>query len=227
MKLKTLVSCVALVFVYVVAAPDAARAHCDSLDGPVVKAAQKALADRDITPALIWVRAEDEQEVRSAFDRTLTVRALGADAKALADRFFFETIVRLHRAGEGEPYTGLKPAGRDLGPVIPAADAALDQQSPETLRALMQSTLDDGLRRHFDKALRARQFAPADVVAGRQFVQSYVAYMHYIERVYDAMTGERPAHADVQAVAHDHSGTTTTGATPAPRPPMSHCPHHR
>jgi hypothetical protein len=90
-----------------------------SLDGPVVKAAQRALDTRNPAFALIWVQATDEPEIRTAFERTLAVRGLSPQAKQLADRFFFETLVRVHRAGEGAPFTGLKPAGRDLGPAIP------------------------------------------------------------------------------------------------------------
>ena len=83
------------------AAPARARAHCDSLDGPVVKAALEALDTRNPAYALIWVTAADEPEIRSAFERTLAVRALGPQARDLADRFFLETLVRVHRAGEG------------------------------------------------------------------------------------------------------------------------------
>ena len=46
-------------------------------------------------------------------------------SKDLADMYFFKTLVRLHRGGEGEPCTGLKPAGTDLGPVVPMADKAI------------------------------------------------------------------------------------------------------
>ena len=99
-------------------APARVLAHCDSLDGPVVKAAQRALDTRNPAFALIWVQEKDEPEIRSTFERTLAVRALSPQAKALADRFFFETLVRVHRAGEGAPFTGLKPDGLDLGPAI-------------------------------------------------------------------------------------------------------------
>jgi hypothetical protein len=91
------------------AMPATASAHCDSLDGPVVKAAQQALDTRDVSAVLIWVGAGDEAEIRAAFEQTLAVRALDVRARSLADRYFFETVVRLHRAGEGAPYTGLKP----------------------------------------------------------------------------------------------------------------------
>ena len=105
--------------------PARAVAHCDGLDGPVVKAAQRALATRNPALVLIWVQEKDESEIRKAFEQSLAVRELSPQARELADRFFFETLVRLHRAAEGASFTGLKPAGRDLGPAIPAAAEAV------------------------------------------------------------------------------------------------------
>jgi hypothetical protein len=106
---ETLVAVVLLAAM--LASPPRAIAHCDTLDGPVVRDARAALEARDVTPVLKWVEAEKEPEVREAFRHALAVRALGPEARTLADRFFFETLVRVHREGEGEPYTGLKPAG--------------------------------------------------------------------------------------------------------------------
>jgi hypothetical protein len=97
--------------------------HCDGLDGPVVSLARRALDAGNVNLVLPWVREQDEAEVREAFAHALAVRKLGGEAKDLADRHFFETLVRVHRAGEGAPYTGLKPAGRDLGPAIPRPTA--------------------------------------------------------------------------------------------------------
>ena len=102
--------------------PARALAHCDGLDGPVVKAAQRALETRNPALVLIWVQEKDEPEIRKAFEQTLAVRELCPQARELADRFFFETLVRVHRAGEGAPFTGLKPAGRDLGHVMGCED---------------------------------------------------------------------------------------------------------
>ena len=99
--------------------------HCDTLDGPLAKLAEKALADRNLNVVLPWVRPEDEGEIRQAFDRAQAVRELGPQARLLADLHFLETLVRIHRAGEGAAFTGLKPAGLDLGPAVPAADSAL------------------------------------------------------------------------------------------------------
>jgi hypothetical protein len=105
--------------------PCPALAHCDGLDGPVVGAAREALQKGNVNLVLVWVQKNDEPEILRAFEHTLAVRKLGSEAMALADGYFFEMVVRIHRAGEGASYTGLKPVGRDLGPAIPAADTAL------------------------------------------------------------------------------------------------------
>ena len=174
-------------------------AHCDGLDGPVVEAGREALATANVNHALVWVLPGDEAEVRLAFAHATEVRRLGEEARKLADRFFFETLVRVHRAGEGEPYTGLKPAGRDLGPVIPAADRALETGSLEEVEAIVLERVRAGLRERFEAALASREFAPADVEAGRAFVRAYVPFLHYAERVFQAAEGGHHGHAEERA----------------------------
>ena len=192
---KSIVTSSVLTFGLMFFAPGSVLAHCDSLDGPVVKAAQQALETRNLSRVLIWVRADDEPEIRAAFEQTLVVRALSPQGKELADRFFFETVVRVHRAGEGAPYTGLKPAGRDLGPAIPAADKALDEGSLSPVITLLTKGAEDGLRRHFEDVITAKHFKPGDVPAGREYVRSYVEFIHYVERLYEAIM--TPAHGHV------------------------------
>jgi hypothetical protein len=155
-------------------APTPSFAHCDGYDGPVIKAAQKALETGDLNPVLIWVKPQDEDEIKAAFEETLAVRKLGPQAQAFADRYFFETLVRTHRAGENAPYTGLKPAGRDLGEAIPAADKALETGSDEALSELLTDKVREGLRSHFKEVVEKKKFAPDDVAAGREYVEAYV-----------------------------------------------------
>lgn len=183
--------CVALSFGGV-----SAWGHCDGLDGPVVTAARQALEAGDVRPALAWVREQDEAEIRAAFAQTVSVRRLGPDARALADRYFFETLVRLHRAGEGAPFTGLKPAGRDLGPAIPAADVAVETGSSDALMNLLTEQVAHGLQAHFEAVMENKDFSPQDVAAGRAYVEAYVPYVHYVERLYDAATGSVEGHLD-------------------------------
>ena len=167
--------------------PTPARAHCDSLDGPVVKAAQRALETGEVSRAFVWVTAFDEAEVRAAFEKALTVRALGGTAKELADQFFFETVVRLHRQSEGEAYMGLKPAGSDLGPVIPAGDRAIREMSDKPLVDLLTREVARGVHWHFDAVMRARIFPGASVEAGRRYVGAYLDFMHYLEQLDEAL----------------------------------------
>ena len=126
-------------------------AHCDALDGPVVQAAKRALEHGEATPVLKWVSEDQEQQIRAAFAQTLEVRGVSDEARDLADRFFFETLVRIHRAGEGAPYTGLKPAGTIEQPIM-AADKALQKGSVDELADRIASTLANGIRTRFADA---------------------------------------------------------------------------
>lgn len=180
------------------------RAHCDALDGPVVVAARQALAKGDVNPVLAWVKAEDEAQIRAAFARTLKVGALGAEAKDLAEAWFFETLVRLHRAGEGAPFTGLKPAGEDFGPAIPAADKALASGDLKPVYDLMHGVLKPGLDARFKKARATRDQSPADVAARRQSVAAYVDFLHYVDGVYRAAAGGSHAEAGEAEGHHQH-----------------------
>ncbi len=176
----------------IVLLPGTAQAHCDGMDGPVVQAARAALNRGDASLALVWVQPKDEPEIRDAFARTLAVRKLSPEAKGLADRYFFETLVRLHRAGEGAPYAGLKPAGRDLGPAIPAADKAIAGKSVEPVLNLLAESIHKGVRQRFMEVSRRHDFDPADIQAGRAYVKAYVEFMHFVEGIYAASAASHP-----------------------------------
>lgn len=168
--------------------------HCDTLDGPVVTLARQALATGNVNHVLPWVRPEDEPEIRDAFTHAMSVRSLGPEARELADRHFFETLVRVHRASEGAPYTGLKPAGTDLGPAVPAADKALEDGSVEAVVKLLTDAVRAGVLRHFHAAMEHRKFAVDDVAAGREYVAAYVPYVHFVERLWQAASGGEAHH---------------------------------
>jgi hypothetical protein len=166
--------------------PARALAHCDGLDGPVVKVAQRALDTRNPALVLIWVQEKDDLEIRKAFEQTLAVRELGPQAREVADRFFLDTLVRVHRAGEGAPFTGLKPAGRDLGPAIPAADEAVRVGSVDLVRRLLTEAFQERLREQFGEVIATKTFKPDDVAAGRAYIKAYVEFIHFVERLYDS-----------------------------------------
>ena len=166
-----------------------ALAHCDTMDGPVILQARQALEKGDVKIVLPWVAADKEKEVREAFDLAAAVRGKGPKERELADRYFFETLVRVHREGEGAPYTGLKPAGMDLGPAIPAADKALATGDPKPLLSLINGKVHEGIHKYYTEARERKAHAGESVEAGRAYVQAYVPYLHFVERLYnDAVT---------------------------------------
>ena len=182
--------------------PVSASAHCDTPDGPVVADARAALAKGEVTPVLKWVKPEAEAEIRAAFAQTLKVRALDAAAQELADRYFFETLVRVHRAGEGAPYTGLKAAG-SVAPPIAMADQALAKGNVDELAKKIAAHTEAGIRERFQQALATQQHAGESVAAGREFVEAYVTYVHYVEGIVDAVHAG-PHHGEAPEGGHQH-----------------------
>ena len=167
--------------------PASLWAHCDTMDGPVVKAAMKALEIGNVNYVLIWVQKKDEVEIKKAFERTLEVRKLSPRAKELADMYFFETLVRVHREGEGAPYTGLKPAGSEVEPGIEAADKAIEQGSADQLQKDLNTAIGKAVTQHFAEVRARKRFNLNDTEAGREFVRSYVQFIHYVEGLFQAI----------------------------------------
>ena len=179
----------------------AAQAHCDSVDGPVAKAALAALDTGNVHLVLPYAPAKAEDEIKAAFIRSVKVRALGPEAKALADRSFVETTVRLHRAGEGAGYTGLKPAGIDYGPAIPAAERAVESRSLTQVKAVLDEAVEHGLQArltHVVETQKAAAKAPkiaGDVPAARARVSAELGFVTYVEALRQAAHGAA-GHAD-------------------------------
>ena len=176
-------------------------AHCDTMDGPVVAASKKALESGNINYVLIWVKEEQEAEVQGSFKQALMVRKLSKAAAELADKGFFETVVRLHRAGEGASYTGLKPAGLDLGPVIPAADKAIIAGNTGELKKILAKKMNEALDKYFNELMEKKNFSVDNVRAGRAYVKAYVEYVHFAEGVYLSSVNPLHGHFDESALA--------------------------
>ncbi len=170
------------------------HAHCDSLDGPVLIEASAALANGDVTPLLKWVPADNEEEIRTVFKQAVIVRKNGEEAREVADRFFFETLVRIHRAGEGASYTGLKAAGTTI-PAVVAADKALDTGSVDALSEKIGNAVRDGIRNRFTEVTEKKKNANISIEGGREYVAAYVEYVHFIEGIHNMVAkGAEHAH---------------------------------
>ena len=169
--------------------------HCDSLDGPVVTAARAALESGEVDRVLPYVPAAAEDEIVAAFELVRAVRSLTLEARKLADTAFFETVVRVHRAGEGAPYTGLKPAGLDVGPVIPVAERAIAAGSPDELAALLCQFAEHEVKQRFNRML---ELVPAngDVAAHRAHVEAMLGLEVWAHSLYQAIRAQPHGHKE-------------------------------
>ncbi len=185
--------------------PGITAAHCDTMEGPVVSTAKMALEKGDVTPVLKWVRKDDENEIREQFKKTLLARKQGKEAKELADKYFFEALVRIHRAGEGAPYTGLK--SEPAEPIIQAADKAIDSGSADQLVKHVSEAVAGGIRERFNRVKETKKHADESTEKGREFVEAYVIFTHYVERIHSDVSagGEhRGEPLPAEPAAHEH-----------------------
>ena len=168
--------------------------HCDSVDGPVVKAAVAALEARDVGLVLPYVPAEGEAEVEQAFRQALEVEPLAPEAKRLADEWFFENVVRIHRAGEGAPYSGLKPAGLGHGPVVPVAERAIESGSPDDLVALLTRMVEEAVRERFARVMDRKTRANGNLAANRAYVEAALGLQVWSHSIHEALHAEPHEH---------------------------------
>lgn len=170
-----------LLFAVLVLIPRRASAHCDTEDGPAVVDGRKALQTGNANHALKWILPAGEAELRPIFDKAVKVRTLGADAAEVADSYFLENLVRIHRAGEGASYDGIKPTGTVLAPEVVAADEAMATGNLTALLALMPADKHHALQHRFDQARALQRFDVNDLAAGRAYVAAYVSFYKYAE----------------------------------------------
>jgi hypothetical protein len=173
--------------------------HCDSLDGPVVRAAHMALVHGDVNLALPYVPASAEDEVRAAFDRAMHVREMDPLARELGELHFFETVVRLHRQGEGAPFTGLRPMGLDVGPIIPVAEEAAYTADPSPLLDALHNELDRAIVHRVAVISRLGIDAEHSVAQAREHVEAILGLQVWAQKVHQTITDGLPEHGSLEA----------------------------
>ncbi len=176
--------------------------HCDSMDGPVVTAAREALERRDVRLILPYVKASGEAEVTTAFERAQGARNGNSAVNEVADLYFFDTVVRVHRAGEGAPYTGLKPAGLSEGPVIPVAERAIETGDASELTAFLTEKVRSQIEHRFGEVMQRKPHAGDSVGAARDYVEAMLGLEVWSHKVHGCL--EAGAHDEPNGEIHSH-----------------------
>lgn len=181
MEILQFIGMLVATLVIIMVLPKKASAHCDTMDGPTAADGMKALETNNINYALKWIMPEHEEELKKIFEQSVKVRKLGQDAKGLSDRYFLENLVRIHRAGEGAPYEGLKPSGIPIDEKIAAADKSIEVGDLSPLEGLVSKDEMPELEERFEKVMSLKEFDVNDVEAGREYIGAYVSFFKFAE----------------------------------------------
>jgi hypothetical protein len=159
-------------------------AHCDTMDGPLVADIKKSLKSKNIMPVLKWIKKSDEEEIKNMFERVLSFSKENSEQKELLDMYFIETVVRVHRKGEGAPYNGLKPSGFPIDPIIKKGDLSITSGKVDDLAELLSKEIKIKIKNKFEKAWELKKNANLDVEIGRKYTEAYADYIHFIESLH-------------------------------------------
>jgi hypothetical protein len=160
---------------------------------------RRALEAGNINYARKWIQADGDDELTEVFTKTLAVRKLTPQAADLADRLFLETLVRLHRMGEGVGFIGIQPTGTKIEPIVATADQAMETGDDHEVIALAPADRGAELHRRFEVARGKQRFDVDEVKGARDFVVAYVSFYKYAE-------GEDHEHGHHAHVGGAHDG---------------------
>jgi hypothetical protein len=174
-------------------------AHCDTMDGPLIKDAQKALESKSISPVLKWIKEEDEEEITKMFEQVLAFSLKNPELTKMLEMYFLETVTRVHRKDEGASYIGLKPAGYPIDPIIKKGDLSLETGSAEEVAELLSKEIKKEILKRFEKALKLKNKADEDPDIGRHYIEAYADYIHLIEHLHKLLKSPSEHHSKKHA----------------------------
>lgn len=201
-KLMNKLATLSIFFLFMLST-SASFAHCDTMEGPLVLDAKKAISQNNVNIVLKWVPAANETEIKDAFNQVMRVRALSADAKDLADKYFFDTLVRIHRNGEGVAFTGVKPAGTPIDEKIAAADKSIEVGNLSPLKGKVSKEDMPELTERFEKVMSLKNFDVNNVEAGREYIEAYVQFFKFAEGEVEGHGAEAHESGHTAAPAHN------------------------
>jgi Family of unknown function (DUF6448) len=102
----------------------------------------------------------------------------------------------VHRTGEHAGYTGLKPAGLDVGPVIPLAEKAVESGDAGEVYRLLAADLHSQLTHWLERVGKLAEGKDTSVPAAREYVEAMLGFEVYANQVYHAL------HADPHGEHH-------------------------
>lgn len=155
----------------------------DITNGPVMGAAKMALDTGNVNYVLIWVPEASENQLKNLFEKTFCERRAGKDMQDIAINWYFETVKRLHRAGERRLYTCLKPDGPDESPVFPKVNRAIETGVADEIIGFIPKTQDHDFRYRFHHLIEKKNYDVNNVAAGRGYVAEFIDFILYLHHL--------------------------------------------
>lgn len=183
-----------------------ASAHCDTMDGPTAADGIKAMETNNINLVQKWVMPEYEKELSQIFYLSMKVKDLSPEAKEISEKYFLENLIRIHRAGENAPFTGLKPSGTPVDERVLAADKSIEVGNLSPLEKLIEKDKMHELEEKFRKVMALKNFDVNDVEAGREYIEAYVQFFHLAEgeEGHEVEDGHAVEHSNTEEVKESH-----------------------
>jgi len=166
--------------------PLSASAHCDTMEGPTITDGYKAMESNNVNYALKWVQPEYEKDIKDKFNLIMKMKDLSPEAEEVAEQYFFSELVRVHRAGEGAAFDGLKPVGTPVDEIVAAADKSIAIGNLSPIEEMHEEGLIPEERipeitERFEKVMSLKDYDVNDLEAGREYIESYVSFFKYAE----------------------------------------------
>lgn len=181
---------VSFVFLTLLLLPYPAFSHCDTMQGPVIKDAKRALNSGELSHVLKWIGVDQEAELMKNFQKLVQLRKQGDLAREVADDYFFETVVRLHREYEGAPYTGIKATDDHVPTYIKQLDKAIVSENIKPFLEKVLTHTRETIQAEFDQTVQNKRLAGNSIEDGRRYVAAYVDFIHHVQAIVMAVHGE-------------------------------------
>jgi hypothetical protein len=159
-------------------------------EGPVIKAARRALKTGNMNYVLVWVPEESEKKLKNLFEKTFCEQRAGKDGQNIAIGWYFETVSRLHCAGERALFTCMKNAGPDESTVILKAERAIETGDEKEIAEFVPKNYEDDFRHRFRDVMEKKNYAMNNVTAGRVYVAAFIDFIRYLHHTSASIPGK-------------------------------------
>jgi hypothetical protein len=156
---------------------------CNQHDGPVTRAAKRALETGNAQYILIWIQKESENTVKNLLERACCERTTRKDSHQRTTDWFFETVNRLHSAYYGPCNLDISTKSREEKEIILLVERACESGNVEELLTIIPDASAVEMRQCFEDVMKKRDYGGKNSAAGRVYISAvvdFIACVHHL-----------------------------------------------